>query len=332
MYRILIFFYFIHITDFYPPETYATMKPWITFSILILTFSSYLQAQSVTDEYQAFLAEVREGIDPSLPYAILRSQENADQMLRVIQENLADTLPAVRRACYLALDVIQQSADNLRVKQAVLRAQFSGVEDESAEVQALTIENLSDIPGELFDSGQKSLLTSLLVQQSFPRKEVLIRLVGALDVTEAIPSLQQLALPGNPSKIRWASFMALSRLGNEDAIAYTMERVKSLNVNGDMVYSIVPAVIYTRQKLLYDYLVQLLYSDERNCEPADPDQSVPINCAYRILEMLAPEIENFPIATTDSGDLSTNNYKEALLLARNWFDGNPDYSIRAVWD
>ena len=305
-------------------------KQYLLRSIFLLAaFVASLNAMSqntptsLADYFQA----VRDGAATPLPYELVRDAESVSSNLNTIRKNLSDTLTGVRKACYQLLNVMQQNAMPREQKMAVLSLQLSGVHDELPDHVGLSIGYLSLVSPGLFTDTQKEELLSLM-GSDLPKKGVLVRLVGTLETPSAASPLRELAQPGNPAKVRWAAYLALSRLGEEPAITFVSRRVRGMEVNDDLIYDMVPDVIFTRQRQLYDYLVELLHSNEQNCESADPDQLTAINCAYRILEALAPEIVDFPIRTSASGDLQASNYREALQTAREWFGSNPDYQIK----
>ncbi|WP_339812730.1 HEAT repeat domain-containing protein [uncultured Imperialibacter sp.] len=286
-----------------------------------------LIAQVESGSLLTFLASVREGNSSALPYQVLRQTQQIDNNIRVIQNAVRDTLATVRRACYQSLDVMQKSTTAPAAKQQILALQLQGMTDESLDIVGLSIQNLSSVPSSLFNASQKKTLIQTLDRQ-VAKKEVLIKMVGTLKDQSAAPALRQLSQPGNSAKVRWAAYLALSRLGDQTAINLVNNKVRGIEVNDDMVYDMAPSIIYTQQKQLYDYLVELLYSNEKNCESANPDQTNTINCAYRILELLAPQIVDFPIATTASGDLQTKSYQEALITAREWFSVHVDFQVK----
>jgi hypothetical protein len=73
--------------------------------------------------------------------------------------------------------------------------------------------------------------------------------------------------------------------------------------------------------------VEALNNDAKNCESANSDNTERIPCAYRIMEMLAPIIENYPLKQNASGDIETNDYPMALQTVREWFKINKAYKI-----
>ena len=127
--------------------------------------------------------------------------------------------------------------------------------------------------------------------------------------------------------IKWNSLLALARLGDNNALNIVLEKVKKAGVNDDVVDALFPDLIYTQQRRAFDYLVSVLYSDDANCQSPDPESSSTMNCACRVIEMLAPIIKDFPLKVEPGGDLATDNYLSALITVRDWFKLHPRYEI-----
>ena len=128
-------------------------------------------------------------------------------------------------------------------------------------------------------------------------------------------------------QVKWSTHLALARLGETNAINYIVQRTRKLGVNDDVVYELFPGLVYTRQPQAFEYMVEVIKSDNKSCNSADPENSEPINCAYRILEFLAPVVNGFPLEIDASGDIKTKDYAVALQQAREWFIVNPQYQI-----
>ncbi|HNP07664.1 MAG TPA: hypothetical protein PKN99_08545, partial [Cyclobacteriaceae bacterium] len=126
---------------------------------------------------------------------------------------------------------------------------------------------------------------------------------------------------------RWAALLALARMGDQEATQSVMRRAQRLPVNDDVVYEVFPDLVYTRQRSAIDYLIVELKRDEKKCFTADAEDETPITCAYRIMEMLAPVIDKYPLELDASGDIKTKDYKKSLVTVRAWFERNKDYGI-----
>jgi len=91
-----------------------------------------------------------------------------------------------------------------------------------------------------------------------------------------------------------------------------------MKINDDFVYGVVPLLVYTRQKETTNLLFDIILSDQKGCTPAGPDVEGNINCAYRVMEAIAPYVKGIPLELGTSGDLKTTNYKQALKDTRAW--------------
>jgi hypothetical protein len=94
-----------------------------------------------------------------------------------------------------------------------------------------------------------------------------------------------------------------------------------------VVYEVFPDLVYTRKREAIDYLIEALNSNSKNCESANAENAERIPCAYRVMEMLAPIIENYPLKRNESGDIETNDYPTALQKVKDWFKENKNYKI-----
>ncbi|NUN99244.1 MAG: hypothetical protein HUU01_01375 [Saprospiraceae bacterium] len=125
--------------------------------------------------------------------------------------------------------------------------------------------------------------------------------------------------------LRQTIYFALVRCGDEPQLQQLMRKIRTIPVDDEFVYRLVPLLIYTRRKEVTDYLLELLQKEDRNCTPADAETPGVINCAYRILEYLAPAIRDFPLKLEASGNLATDNYVKALQLVRAWIAERKDH-------
>lgn len=117
-------------------------------------------------------------------------------------------------------------------------------------------------------------------------------------------------------------------MGDQEAIDYLLRKLQSAPINDNFIYDFAPDLVYTRQPEIFDFLERIIQSDEQNCLPADPDASGKILCGYRVMEYIAPVIENYPLPTDEFGELEVDDYKTALQQVRVWFTQNEGYVIK----
>lgn len=132
-------------------------------------------------------------------------------------------------------------------------------------------------------------------------------------------------------ELKWDMHLALARLGEQTDIDFVVRKASAIpyDYSEDLMTMIVPQLIYTRQKPAIDVCVEMLQADKCKCASANPTVDVKILCGYRIMEMLAPVIRNFPYKVSKSGMIEADDYEEALSTIREWFQAHPDYSIIA---
>jgi hypothetical protein len=126
----------------------------------------------------------------------------------------------------------------------------------------------------------------------------------------------------------WSAYVAMARMGDVLSEQNVMDKANKLGTNDDTIYELFPDLVYIGSRTTIDFLVKQLYSEENNCSSPDAESERPINCAYRIMEMLAPVIKDYPIAVSASGDLVEKDYPKALATIRSWFNAhNGNYTI-----
>lgn len=186
-------------------------------------------------------------------------------------------------------------------------------------------EHLADFNKVDFNTVAKDSLSA--ISTSIDKNVKLIRLMGYVEIKNQITNLQSLSQPGNAPQIRWAALLALSRMGDSNASQDILKRVKKIGVNDDVVYDLFPDLVYTRNADVYAFLIEALLSDTKNCESADAEHGGKIPCAYRVMEMLAPVIKDYPLTLDVSGDVNAKDYVAALQTVRTWFKQHPNFVI-----
>ena len=130
-------------------------------------------------------------------------------------------------------------------------------------------------------------------------------------------------LQGKPTKrVQQACRLALTRMGVKHYRDSFLKNIKKIPVNDEFIYNIVPLAIYTHQPVIIDYLVQILITDQGNCQAADAEIAGKISCGYRLAEELSPVILDFPVPITENGDWEVTDYPKALAKARSWLKKN----------
>jgi hypothetical protein len=205
----------------------------------------------------------------------------------------------------------------------------NGCKDKDAGITGANLKNLATFDPGVFDAEMKYILSEM-VKKPHSHYQMLIKLCGWLEIKDLNYNFRQMLTDKKiNARDRWAMRIAMARMGEADMIDYCLQKIKNTKFDDNLLYELVPDMIYTRQKPMFDYLLQVIESDDKNCGSANPDSDVKIVCGFSIIEMIAPYIENFPVKVRASGDIDARDYEKALLDVRNWIKQNRDtYGIK----
>lgn len=283
----------------------------------VFIFMAFVNNAQSLEDLQVYMEAVRSGTSQPLPATVLNDAQNAETILQALKPYYADTVNNVRAKAYDIAHRVGQKSQQTAARQLAVAQLVNGVKDKDTGISGNASQALTDFEKEDFNQAHKNEITELLGQQ-IPHKDQLIKVAGYINLMEALTILKQLSKPGNSRKARWAAYLALARMGEQEELEYVVKTVSSLSVNDDVVYEMVPDLIYTRQKLAFDYLFTIIASNKASCTSADPDASAHILCGYRTMEYIAPYINNFPLPVVD-GELMVDDYVQALQELRAWY-------------
>ncbi len=269
-------------------------------------------------ELMQYMQQVRQGNALTIPQSWPPFKQPS-ALLNSLDPYRSDSLPAVRSAANRLIHTVAIQTKDLALQQRCVVQLAKAANDTHPENVSEAYTMLTHYQGTDFNNEAMETLRSLFNSQPLYRDR-LVRLIGFVGINELQSEMQLLATSQNKNNtLRWAALLSLARMGSEEAAQAILKKVQRLPVEDDVVYDVFPDLVFTRHPLLFGYLITVLHSDEAGCSPADPDQSGKIPCAYRVMEMLAPVLENFPLKVGPSGDIQTRDYPRALQEARTWF-------------
>lgn len=222
------------------------------------------------------------------------------------------------------------SSANLSERQMAMEFVAKGL-DGDMNVTSRNISHLEGfLPADINDVTQKILETRLDDWESAYYSRV-AKLAARLGIGRLqIRNRQFLDKKANV-ELKWSMHLALARLGEQTDIDFIVRKASAIpyDYSEDLLTMIVPQLIYTRQKPAIDVCVEMLQTDKCKCASANPTVDVKILCGYRIMEMLAPVIQDYPYKVSKAGMIEADDYEEALTIIREWFRSHPDYTIIA---
>lgn len=298
----------------------------VNFSILIINCS----AQPLQQRLQSAMngKRVNNYYDGTTPFKN-DAVKSGEELLQLLQPYAKDSIDGIRYfTCDMYMLIANSNKEHIAGKAVEEMAKM--LADSVYSVRNNAAQQLAQVPLMNFTANAKQIIANSIFLNTKNLTEEQLRLCGYLHLTNLTSPLQVIATDRkNDKMIRWSAYLAMARMGNEDALNEVLRQVKNAGLNDDIVYSLLPDLVYTKQKPAFDYLVELLNNNELLCSSPNPDSDKRMVCGYRIMEMLAPEVRNFPLAVLPSGDIDTKDYPQALETARQWFSEHKDYEIVA---
>lgn len=298
----------------------------ISATVQALFFSMTLTAVCQQRPVDTYFSQLRSGKSPNIPSEVLKP-ENAKTVLNALPVYAKDTVVIVRSKATLIARIVGVKSNLVAIRQQAVTQIIQAANDKSTGNAGAALNYLTEFRKTDFNKTHRDSLI-VLFRRSPPYIDILSKLVGFLDIKELKNDLFALSQQNTLGrKERWSAMLGLARMNETQAINDIMNRVKRMPVTDAVVYEVFPDLVYTRRPEAIAYLVEALNSDVKNCNSADAEQDSRIPCAYRVMEMLAPVIEGFPLKTDDSGDVVSNDYPAALQQARDWFVKNSNYVV-----
>ncbi len=295
------------------------MKLFIIFLILIVNITIGA-SQNVYQDIELYFKN--QNSDPNGEIFNVLLSSNSLDAFYAINRFTTDSSVNVRQDAYKLLGFLGQRTANEEVRSRCAKQLVIGMRDKDSGIVGNVIDLLTSFGVKDFDKESLRELITLL-NEKIPHYDRLVKLVGYLKIEESVSPMKQLLSEGKcTNNIRWSLYLALARIGDEDAIDYCMRKVKSAKVNSNLVYEVFPDLVYIRQKEAFNYLFDIIQSDSKDCSSPNPDSDVKIICAYRVIGLVAPYIVDFPVKSDQYGGISTDITAEVQTKVRNWIASN----------
>ena len=299
----------------------------ITFSLLLISCTYTLFAQvdnNVESQIEDYMELVRtEVYSTSLGKEFFSN--NAEDILVSLDRYYNDTLAKIRyKAFYLTYKAAYKS-NSKKIKEDGVFRLIQGLKDEDSGNVGSVANWLTNFKASDFNEEAKDSLKRVLREQKsyLDRIIKIVAFVGLSDQIEYLKSNLQNGIYKSNKEV-WAAHLALARLEVENEVEFCVDLVKNQTVNDDLVYELVPDLIYIRNKKAINYLNLILQDKSKKCYSSNPENPVNIACGYRVMEFLAPIIIDFPLEVDSMGDLIADDYEEALKITRDWLSENID--------
>ena len=242
-----------------------------------------------------------------------------------------DSIIENKTSAYILISLVARKTADLNIKEKCIDLFIGGLSSNETVIAARCADIITNYSKDILTQSQKKSIYKVAVGLRVKKPEIL-RYIGYIGGEESVRALNNIvktdSLLTNIEK--WNLKLALAKCGEITELDYCLNKVKSIPVNDDVVYELLPDLVYTGQRKAIDYLVDILLSNEKNCNSANVEIDQKILCGYRVMEFLACVIVDFPINFDDSGELATDDYVASLKQCREWINQNRNsYIIKA---
>jgi len=191
---------------------------------------------------------------------------------------------------------------------------------QNSKYAGIAADYLQDYNRSDFSDKALTLLDKLLKSHP-PEMKAFVLLAGFTGRSDVLTEL----LPEYQDNKRLAHYfrLALSRCGMEQYTRSIVNTTSAMTIDDRFVYQVAPMLVYTRQKAVFDLLLTAIMDDTPNCIPAGEHKRGKVGCGLRLLTLVAPYIQDFPITVSRSGVLQTDNPEQSLREARQWIQQHP---------
>ncbi len=301
------------------------MKYLLVVLVVLLSFG-FLNVRAQSDCLKGFKTNRVFTNDVEFKEWLTESRNDTVAVLECLKASVSDSIVVDDfTGCVWVLKGLSARQSSVKVKKAAIKLLLTLGRSKASSLSTLSINSLKGYPSKCFDGSDLDSISSLIRKNRAVYKES-VELAGAIGDPRFISVIQQV-FPNSrdfSKPERWASYKALARLGDKDALDYCIRRVSSLPLNDQVVDVLYPDLIYIGKKEAFDLMVKALNSDEMRCSSSNPNSDSKIVCGYRIMELLAPAIKDFPVKVLPSGDLDSKDYKKTLQDVRAWFNKRGD--------
>jgi hypothetical protein len=303
------------------------IRLFIFCTILLIGIQTSSSAQSSVRAVNKYFKEIREGGYPNVPKATLEDSKNELKIIVAANQYTTDTLKKVRLQAFDLIRMVAKKSESQEIRIEATSRLSAGLKDKDSGVIANCIKSLTLYSQQDFSNDSRQAIEDV-VKEGYPHIDRLAKLAGFLNLQSTSETLWSIIHSRTQYKNKWACYMALSRMGDAKAITYVNKKLETAPVGDSFVYDIVPDLVYTREPGVFDFLEGIIFSEEQNCNSANPDADGKILCGYRVMEYMAVAIEEFPLPLNKYNELLVKNYETALMDFRGWLTENPDYELK----
>jgi len=245
------------------------------------------------------------------------------EFLKFINENKQDTL-SVNTNDYISLiGQVGLSSTDKEIRQIVVEIYCRGIY-KNAYLNSISINYLRKFKQDDFSDSAKYYLNQGLLASPNNTGSIAKIIAFACGKSNIINLQNALTKQGINKFDKKDIKLAILRADQTTNEQQLLKTAKEQVLNDNFVYNLINDLTYTRNKAVFDYLLELINRDSKGCNSANNDNPEPMICAYRLIEKVAPYIYNFPVKLNANNELDTKDYPALLNEVRAWIKTNKE--------
>ncbi|MBR2196773.1 MAG: hypothetical protein IJ911_14315 [Salinivirgaceae bacterium] len=294
----------------------------------LIVFSVFLcvtaNAEDVSRRFDELMLRIRNNEVIVYEYDYFSALENAMSTIVSAGGYYSDSLPEIRCQAYRYASIAALQCESDSIKTMVVEDLLRSCNDSASIVVQNAWQELRKYDRKYFSDNSKRMLEQIVANnQFFPEKFFMIG--GYID-SENMASILKNKLYEN-KELQWPIELALCRLNDSESIQTVLSKVSKVELSLDFIDGVLPDLLYTRQRPIYDWIISKSMSDECKCVSRSPISERQIPCAYYIMYEMADYIDGFPITRDDEGEKDDDLSKSDIKKMRSWIVANPNYKI-----
>jgi len=272
------------------------------------------------------MEQIREGKPINEQLNIICKGSNFEVVEKTCLPYFLDTVPSIRIQAIRYLAITSLKSSDIENKKKSIDYLLQNCFDENSGVVNAAYNYVKQFEIEDFNDKAMNLLDSLILYGKYYRPDSYK--IAACHNKNTVKILLKNKLSTVTSKPEiWQLNLALCRIGDNQAKNYVLSVLKHVNINSEFIYNVVPDLIYTRQSDIYNFLFNIIKDPSYKCVSSNPDDEKLINCGYYLVELLAGEIDKFPLSVNDFGELKEPLTEKSLQEVRDWYHSHPEFKI-----
>lgn len=294
-------------------------------SMALLLFCLMASAEDVSNKMDEIMSLMRNNEVVRYEYDYFTAPGNAVSTIVSAGRYYTDSLPKIRCQAYKYASVAALQSGSDSAKMMVVEDLLRSCDDSSSIVVQNAWQELTKFDKKYYTEESKRRLEHIIDDGKFFSERFF--LIGGYVGSENMVSILKNRRALCEKNLQWYVDVALCRLNDNSSVQTILTCLSKIRPSLDFVDLLLPDLLYTRQREIYDWIIKEAMTDECKCVSRSPVSERQIPCAYYIMYEIADYIDGFPIERDEDGEKDDDFSKSDIKNMRTWLGANLNYRI-----